>query len=210
MKLDDLARQIISNSSVKKRFIVALAGPPASGKTTLAQNLCESINVKVSASRCVIVPMDGFHLDNKILDNMGIRHIKGAPQTFDAERFIQLMQRIRGDTDTLAIPEFNRELDAVVIGGRCVNLEHRIIIVEGNYLLLNEAPWDQLHAIFDLSVMLAPTLKTLEERLIWRWQTHGYSAQQAKIRASSNDIPNAKYAVENSIQADITVLELVD
>jgi pantothenate kinase len=210
MKLDDLAKQIVQNSAGTTRYIVAIAGPPASGKTTLAQNLCDDINSKVSASPCVIVPMDGFHLDNETLDQMGIRHIKGAPQTFDAKGFVELIERIRRDNETVTIPEFNRKLDAVVLGNQSINPDHRIVVVEGNYLLLDESPWDQLKALFDLSVMLTPEEKTLEKRLISRWQKYGHSHQEAEVRAYSNDIPNAKYALANSIQADVTVVEIVD
>ncbi len=77
-------------------------------------------------------------------------------------------------------------------------------------LLLDESPWDQLKAMFDLSVMLTPEEKTLEKRLIARWEKYGHSEEEAKVRAFSNDIPNAKYALANSMQADVTVVEIVD
>ena len=210
MKLDGLAKQVIHNVDGATRYIVAIAGPPASGKTTLAQKLCDSINLKVSASPCVVVPMDGFHLDNETLDQMGVRHIKGAPQTFDAKGFFELIQQMRLDNGAVAIPEFNRKLDKVVLGDKCINPEHRIIVVEGNYLLLDESPWNQLKAMFDLSVMLTPEEKTLEKRLISRWEKYAHSEQEAKVRAYSNDIPNAKYALAHSMQADITAVEIVD
>jgi pantothenate kinase len=154
--------------------------------------------------------MDGFHLDNEKLDQMGIRHIKGAPQTFDAEGFVELIQQIRLDNGAVVIPEFNRKLDAVVLGDQSINPDHRIIVVEGNYLLLDESPWDQLKAMFDLSVMLVPEQKKLVKRLISRWEKYGHSLKEAKVRACSNDVPNAKYALANSMQADVTVVEIVD
>jgi pantothenate kinase len=210
MKLDDLAKQILQNSSGTKRYIVAIAGPPASGKTTLAQKLCDYINSKVSGSPCVILAMDGFHLDNTALDIMGIRHIKGAPQTFDAKTFVKFIDRIRNDSDTVSIPSFDRKLDAVVLGDESIDPDHGIIIVEGNYLLLDESPWDQLTIMFDLSVMLTTEEKTLEKRLVSRWKKYGHSEEEAKVRAYSNDIPNAKYALTNSKRADITVVEILD
>jgi pantothenate kinase len=210
MQLDDLAKQVIQNSVVLKRYIVAIAGPPASGKTTLAQKLCDDINSKLNSSSCAIVPMDGFHLSNEVLDEMGIRHIKGALESFDAKGFVQLIQRICNDNDTVAVPEFNRKLDAVVVGEQSINPDHRIIVVEGNYLLLNEPPWDQLNRLFDLSIMLIPEEETLKKRLINRWEKQGYSQQEAKVRAFSNDIPNAKYTLANSIQADISVAAIPD
>jgi len=210
MNLNGLAKLVVQNADGKTRYIVAIAGPPASGKTTLAQKLCDDINSKVSASPCVVVPMDGFHLDNETLDQMDIRHIKGAPQTFDAKGFVDLIQQIRLDNGAVAIPEFNRKLDAVVLGDQSISHDHRIIVVEGNYLLLDESPWNQLKAMFDLSVMLKPEGKTLEKRLISRWEKHAHSEQEAKVRAYSNDIPNAKYALAHSMQADITVVEIVD
>jgi pantothenate kinase len=210
MKLDDLAKQIIQNGAGTKRYIVAIAGPPASGKTTLTRNLCDNINSQVNSSLCITVPMDGFHLSNEKLNQMDMRHVKGAPLTFDAKGFVELIQRIRLDNDAVAIPEFDRELDAVVFGDQSVDPDHRIIIVEGNFILLDEAPWDQLKAMFDLSVMLIPEEQTLEKRLISRWENYNHSEEEAKVRAFSNDIPNAKYVLANSMQADIKVTEIVD
>jgi pantothenate kinase len=106
--------------------------------------------------------MDGSHLDNETLDQMCIRHIKGAPQTFDAKCFVELIQQIRLDNVAVAIPEFNQKLDGVVLGDHSINPDHRIIVVEGNYLLLDESPWGQLKAMFDLSVMLTPEEKRLK------------------------------------------------
>ncbi len=207
MNLDQLSEHILKNAVGTERYIVAIAGPPASGKTTLCLKLCEDINSKLDALCCAIVPMDGFHLSNEKLDILGLRHVKGAPQTFDANGFVKLIGRLSNGNEIVKIPGFDRELDKVAEGDQSINRDNRIIIVEGNYLLLNEPPWDQLKSMFDLSIMLSPEIEVLERRLISRWEHYGHTKEEAVVRALSNDIPNAKYVLANSCSADLNLID---
>ena len=88
-----------------RRYIVAIAGPPGAGKSTLATDLAERIG---EGAR--VVPMDGFHLDDAVLNARGLRHRKGAPETFDAAGFLHLLQRLRAEEE-VAIPIFDRTLE---------------------------------------------------------------------------------------------------
>ncbi|MFK7994860.1 MAG: hypothetical protein AB8B87_12025 [Granulosicoccus sp.] len=200
------------------RLMVGIAGAPASGKSTLAEWLVGCINDDLPADKpAVVVPMDGFHLDNDILDARGIRAVKGAPPTFDADGFKSLLQRLSApvsETDphpgsiedktlsgSIYIPLFDRKMDLARCAAVAVEARHRIVVVEGNYLLLDRPVWRDLAQWFDLTVSLDVPLATLEERLIKRWLDHGFDREAATERALSNDIPNARVVTAESVSA---------
>ncbi|MBL1405765.1 MAG: nucleoside/nucleotide kinase family protein [Rhizobiales bacterium] len=208
MTINELAELIIKSAAGSSRFIVAIAGPPASGKSTIAEKLSTTIAAKDKNSVPNIVPMDGFHLDNKILDDLNLRERKGASQTFDADGFIALIEKIYSEDENIKIPEFNRTKDKVVDNGKMITGENKIVIVEGNYLFLEEAPWNVLMGFFDLPIFILPKTEILEKRLIDRWLEQGFSLENAKTKAYSNDIPNAKSVLANSAYVDHTYEEI--
>lgn len=199
MQTQELKQHILELAKDKQRFIVGVAGPPASGKSTLAETLHESIE------NSVVVPMDGFHLPNDVLEQKGILHRKGAHFTFDAAGFVQLISSIKNVDNLVEVPEFDRSQDKVVFNGLTVSSDNKIVFVEGNYLLLNEAPWSALSPMFDLSVCISPQLDEIERRLLNRWLDHGYSEPDALKKVQANDLPNAEYILDNSTPADITI-----
>lgn len=199
MQVQELKTHILKLAHNKQRFIVGIAGPPASGKSTLAEELHKSIE------NSVIVPMDGFHLDNETLNQKGMRHRKGAQFTFDAASFVQLINSVRDNIDAVDVPEFDRTQDKVVFNGLTVNFDNKIIIVEGNYLLLKEEPWSALKSMFDLSIFISPQLDEIEQRLLNRWLDQGYSQSDAYKKIQSNDLLNAEYILSNSNAADIII-----
>ncbi len=136
--------------------------------------------------------MDGFHLDNRQLDDLGLRARKGAPQTFDFDGFRCLLDRLRGAARPVYYPVFDRERDIAIAGAGVVTPQTDVIVVEGNYLMLDEEPWSGLAGVFDIEVFLSTALARLEKRLIRRWLDHGYDHDGAAQRARSNDIPNAE------------------
>ncbi|MGJ8611511.1 MAG: sugar transporter, partial [Octadecabacter sp.] len=133
------------------RVIVAISGPPASGKTTLADELARRLN----AQKCetVVVPQDGFHLDNQVLEARGQLNRKGAPHTFDGAGFVHTIRRLKERAD-VAVPVFDRARDIAIAGARIIPATAEVIIVEGNYLLYDEAPWFNLASLWTLSVRL--------------------------------------------------------
>ena len=181
------------------RFITALVGPPGAGKSTLASALVAELGAGAR-----IVPMDGFHLDNQVLAERGLLARKGCPESFDAMGFVHLLRRLRQE-DEVAIPVFDRGLDLARAGGDLVTADDKILIVEGNYLLLEAAPWSDARSIYDLTLALDVAEAELERRLIQRWIDHGHDPQAAKDRALSNDIPNARRVVQDSVPADLTL-----
>lgn len=147
--------------------------------------------------------MDGFHLDNAILDERGLRHRKGSPDTFDVDGFASLLARLSSPSPVdVAIPIFDRSRDLAIAGARWVRSDTEVIIVEGNYLLLNRPGWRDLRDTFDVTVMLDAEPAILESRLVQRWLDHGLSASDARERAESNDLPNAQTVLTQSYPAD--------
>ena len=183
------------------RVIVAIAGPPASGKTTLAEELARRLN----AQKCLtsVVPQDGFHLDNAVLEARGDLPRKGAPHTFDGSGFVHTVRRLKERVD-VAVPVFDRSRDIAIAGARIVSAETEVVVVEGNYLLFDEAPWFNLAPLWTLKVRLDVPVPELRARLIQRWLGHGLSSAAATRRAESNDLPNAEAVQARALPADIT------
>lgn len=187
------------------RLIVAVAGPPGAGKSTMSDHLLHAIN-KGGEAPSIVVPMDGFHLDDAILDRRGLLSRKGSPPTFDCAGFAVLLQRLKQADGEVFIPVFDRSLELSRAAASVVGPEHRVLLVEGNYLLLDQQPWAQLAPFFDLTVYLDVPFDELERRLTDRWLGFGFDAETARNRALSNDIPNAELVVAQSRKADFVVV----
>lgn len=195
----DLAKEITTRGAAADRFIVGVAGPPGAGKSTLAAQIVDAIG---HGAR--VVPMDGFHYDNAVLDRLGLRARKGAPETFDAAGFLHLMQRLRSGEDA-AIPVFDRDADLAHAGADLVTAADKYLVVEGNYLLLNEVPWSDLGSLFDLTVYIDVPEAELDARLLRRWDHYGKTPQDARNWIDSNDLPNIRRVMQGSRQADIVI-----
>ncbi len=103
MNSKQLADHILERTDGAGRYIVAIAGPPASGKSTLSEAVSGQINLIRGEPICAVVAMDGFHLDNSVLDARGLRLRKGAPETFDAEGFVRLIRRVAADDADVSV-----------------------------------------------------------------------------------------------------------
>lgn len=196
-----LAATLFRKAAGRKRLMVAIAGPPGAGKSTFAEALLPLL----PEGSIAIVPMDGFHYDNAVLDARGLRERKGAPETFDFDGLRNLLERLgRADAD-VAVPLFDREADLARAGAALVPAEAKFVLVEGNYLLLDESPWYGVQPLFDFSVWLDVPPAELERRLVQRWLDHGHSAGEARARALTNDLPNAERVIAHRRQADVTI-----
>ncbi|KIN70426.1 Nucleoside triphosphate hydrolase domain-containing protein [Sulfitobacter noctilucae] len=197
--LTSLVERITDLSANEARVLVAIAGPPASGKSTLADELASRLG-----PTAMVMPMDGFHMDNEALQELGLLDRKGAPETFDAPAFVDLVTHLREEV-SLSFPTFDRAADKTVLGGGRVTTDTRIVLIEGNYLLLNISPWADLAKAFDLTISLQVDHDELERRLVARWVKHGLTTDAAKVRARGNDLKNARFVEEHSLPADMTV-----
>lgn len=207
-KSDQLAVLLKSLDGLKpgNRRLVAVVGPPGSGKSTFSELLERRLN-RASPDRARILPMDGFHYDDAILEERGQRARKGAPFTFDVDGFDAMLSRIRkNDAPEVAVPVFDRAIEISRGAARIIPRAVDIIIVEGNYLLLDEEPWAKLRRHFALSVYLDEPLGELRARLQERWKELGFSAQEMELQVEGNDLLNAAYAAENSCPADFMIV----
>ncbi len=197
-----LAATLFRKAQGRGRLIVAIAGPPGAGKSSLAEALLPLLPPGSAA----IVPMDGFHYDNAVLDSLGLRHRKGAPETFDFDGFRHVLERLRKADATVSVPFFDRAADLARAGALLVGPDVRFVIVEGNYLLLDESPWYGLAPLFDHTVFLDVARGELAHRLVRRWVDQGMDERAARERAFANDMPNAERVLAAQRHAD-TVIE---
>lgn len=202
-QIDQLVTAVFQLSETENRTLIAVAGPPASGKSTLAEALVRRLGD--AAIPCGLVPMDGFHLENAVLEKRGLLDRKGAPETFDVEQFRKVLERVLAES-VVPIPTFDRDQDRVVPGEREIMADQRFVVVEGNYLFLNSPNWRDLKSFWSFGVFISPPRPILEERLIQRWIDQGLTPQQARDRAFGNDMLNAATVLEDSdlVNIDLT------
>lgn len=200
--LEELAAQVLASPRLGVRRLVALTGPPASGKSTQADILANRLNEEGCAAQ--VLPMDGFHLHNEILVERGLLNRKGAPETFDIQGFLQLITRLH-DEPEIYFPTFDRSRDIAIAAAGCVNKTCDTVIVEGNYLLFDRPIWRDLRHHWDLALRMEVPETTLKHRLLERWLSYGLSPEQARKRAEENDLANARVIEECALPADIII-----
>lgn len=196
-----LAATLRQKAGNQPRFIVAIAGPPGSGKSTLAEELKQALIA--SGEAAIVVPMDGFHFDDIILNARGHRPRKGAAHTFDALGFEVLLKRIKAREPEIAIPVFDRKMELSRAAADIVDTTAKFVLVEGLYLLLKQSPWDRLKPLFDFSIYLDVPVEELERRLTGRILSHGFDAEYARNWIASNDMLNIRDVISNSATADL-------
>ncbi|HEX7682564.1 MAG TPA: nucleoside triphosphate hydrolase [Trinickia sp.] len=187
------------------RRLVAVAGAPGAGKSTFVESLCERLNVERPGLACILA-MDGYHFDDRVLEARGQRARKGAPFTFDVGGLAAMLERLRADDGSeIAVPVFDRSLEIARAGAAIIPASARLIVVEGNYLLLDDPAWTPLRRYFDVTVMLDVPREVLIDRLVGRWR--GYGMDEAAIRAKleGNDLVNADLVLSRSATAEFIV-----
>lgn len=171
-----------------ERKILGLVAPPGAGKSTLAEALTAHCAQQVQC-----VPMDGFHLANCELARLGRQRHKGAPDTFDAAGFVNLLRRLKNQSasEIIYAPEFRRDIEEPVAGALAVLPDTPLVITEGNYLLLDDAPWIQVRALVDEIWYLDVPDELRRARLLARHMRFGRSHSQALDWMEYTDEPNA-------------------
>ena len=196
-----------SQVNAASRLVVGIAGPPASGKSTLAEAVVSHLNRDEggTGASAALLPMDGYHLDNALLRTRGLLARKGAPETFDSRGFCDAVHRLQTKGNEIFFPSFDRNKDIAIANSICVGPDVDVVVVEGNYLLLQSEPWVRLKDVFAVTVFLSPGLEILKGRLQARWADHGLDPQAALDRVTGNDLPNAKLVLANSGPADVVL-----
>lgn len=183
-----------------QRRLLGLVGAPAAGKSTLAAALAQALGESATS-----VPMDGFHLSQRQLAALGRAERKGAPDTFDAHGYRALLARIRAATDTgetVYAPGFYRDIEEPIAASLAVGPEPALVITEGNYLLLEDAPWPTVAAELDAIWYLEVDTARREDWLIARHMRFGRSEAEARAWMMNTDRPNAERITASAPRAD--------
>ncbi|ROQ65138.1 pantothenate kinase [Rathayibacter sp. PhB152] len=204
--LDELARRALALRRSGRRAVLALAGSPGAGKTTLARAVVARANELAGEGTAAFVPMDGFHLANAMLDELGRHGRKGAIDTFDGWGFLALVRRLGAETDHVVYaPTFERTVDEGVAGSLAVRPEATLVVVEGNYLLVDDGPWALLRAEFDEAWFCATPESERFERLVDRHVSFGRAPEAASAWAADVDGANAVLIEATRDRADLVV-----
>lgn len=207
--IEDNAREIVS--LIMKRFpdkegqrlMIAIAGAPGSGKSTIAERVVDLI-INEGVASAALFPMDGFHYDDAVLESMGRRAFKGAIDTFDVHGLRHMLMRLKAnEDDVVAVPVFYRSIEIARAGGRLIPQSVQIIVCEGNYLLAKQSPWDRLKPIFDFTVFVDVEEDDLRERLRERWRGFGLDEAEINRKVEKNDLPNGTFIIKTAAEPDL-------
>ncbi|MFF4585296.1 nucleoside/nucleotide kinase family protein [Streptomyces sp. NPDC001388] len=206
LTFDDLLHRARSLAGEgRRRALLGIAGSPGAGKTTLAERLVRELNGD-GESWAAHVPMDGFHLADVELDRLGRRDRKGAPDTFDAAGYAALLHRLRSDTDEVVYaPGFERVLEQPLAGAVPVPPTARLVVTEGNYLLLDTGAWPRVRAALDEVWFCETDEDDRVRRLIARHEEFGKEHEEAVAWVHGSDERNALLVAGTRDRADLVV-----
>lgn len=187
-----------------RRIAAFLAAPPAAGKSTLCHYLELLSREDPELTPVQAVGIDGFHYPQAVLEARGLAGVKGSPGTYDVEKLRALLARL--DQPNQRWPLYDRRIHDPVEGA--VEISEDIVIVEGNWLLLDEPGWNELTC--DYSVFLRAGERAQLERIVVRKMQGGYSEAEARNFVEHNDWPNIRYCMEHSRRGDLTLTHAPD
>jgi pantothenate kinase len=190
----------------RDRVLVGLAGPPAAGKSTLSVALAAAFRAELGERAAVAVPMDGFHLSNVELNRLGLANRKGAPETFDVAGFTALLRRLRTErTGIVYAPSFNRAVNESIGSDIPVFPEARLILVEGNYLLLRTGDWAAVRPLLDLAIYIETPDPVRVGSLLRRQRARGLPEEAAQDWVHRSDEANARLIEKTRDHADLVL-----
>ena len=205
--LDVLAeRAALLPDRASGRAVLGVVGSPGAGKSTFVTALVAAVAGRLDggAEAVAHVPMDGFHLADQALDRLGLRQRKGAPETFDAAGYAALLHRLRTEAGTVYAPAFERDLEQPLAGAIAVPPAARLVVTEGNYLLL-DGPWASVRDLLTEVWFVQVDDETRVRRLVARHEAFGKASDRAVDWVRTVDQPNADLVQRTAALADLVV-----
>lgn len=198
------------SSKAHHRIAIGLAGGPGTGKSTLAAELVTLLNATHPGS-AALVPMDGFHMRHAKLEAMGQVDYKGAPHTFEGAEFVNFLHHLKTATETVSGPGYSRKIEDTVENAFSVGPEVRVLIVEGNYLLLPTPPWAGVRPLLDYAVSINVPRELVRARLMHRHGEEGlFTPERNAAHIERNDLPNYDLVHAAEDRADVVIDLVVD
>lgn len=184
-----------------RRTVIGIAGGPGTGKSTIATELVQALG-PVAA----YVPMDGFHMVHSKLIELGTVADKGAPHTFEGEAFAAFISTLRTASGPVSGPGYSRAIEDVVQNAFIIAAESRILVAEGNYLLLQDPPWHGVRPQLDLAVFITVPREKVRARLTRRHAEHGlFSEERNRQHIERVDLANYDLVQRSRPRADIAI-----
>jgi pantothenate kinase len=192
-------------SQAHHRIAIGFAGGPGTGKSTLAAELVTMLNA-VRPGSAALVPMDGFHMKHAKLEAMGQTDRKGAPHTFEGADFVNFLHHLKSATGPVSGPGYSRKIEDTVDDAFTVQPDVRVLIVEGNYLLLTEGPWAGVKPQLDYSVFIDVPRELVRARLLKRHGEEGlFTEERNRAHIERNDLPNYDLVCLSQDRADVVI-----
>ncbi|WP_193336967.1 nucleoside/nucleotide kinase family protein [Devosia beringensis] len=197
-------------SQAHARIAIGLAGGPGTGKSTLAAEIVTMLNATKSGS-AQLVPMDGFHMRHAKLESMGQTDFKGAPHTFEGAAFVSFLHHLKSASAAVSGPGYSRQIEDVVDDAFTVGPDVRVLVVEGNYLLLTEGPFAGVRPQLDYAVFIDVPRDLVEARLLKRHAEAGlFGEERNRAHIARNDLPNYDLVALSQDRADVVISLLTE
>ncbi len=192
-----------------ERIAIGLAGGPGSGKSTMAAEIVAMLNA-VKPGSAALVPMDGFHMKHAKIEAMGQADYKGGPHTFEGAAFVSFLHHLKHAAEPVSGPGYSRKIEDVVENAFTVQPEAKVLVVEGNYLLLTEGPWAGVKSLLDYAVFLDVPRDVVEARLLKRHGEEGlFTEERNRAHIARNDLPNYDLVAGSKDRADV-IFQMVE
>ena len=200
-----LGQALLLKASSQRRIALGLTGGPGVGKSTLAVQIADALN-RIEPGSAAFVPMDGFHMRHAKLEALGTVKDKGAPHTFEGGEFAKFLECLKSAEEAISGPGYSRKIEDVVDDAFTVARGTRVLVVEGNYLLLQDPPWEVVKSLLDLAVFIDVPRERVRSRLMKRHAEEGlFSEERNREHIERVDLPNYDLVARSKPRADFVI-----